>query len=232
MVEFVRNTPPEFKEYYIQMQAAKRSQAPLPSQVNVIFMCCLFESSISSYSLLEYNFMSLYLWSNSFILTPFFLCSFCVAAKHLILILKVSDDRVILDKTVGDQVSIWKRNRGFTDEAVTGHVCSGHTCSYTQIGDVFLCEKTGCVHGKNSVFIMILLTWHPSVNLLSHVSAVCDDTCREVVLDQYSGLLVCTVSGQCFDRWIAFEEESDTVSINCLGTLDFLSCYSWSFAWW
>lgn len=129
MVEFVRNTPPEFKEYYIQMQAAKRSQAPLPSQV--------------------------------------------------------SDDRVMLDKTVGDQVSIWKRNRGFTDEAVTGHVCSGHTCSYTKIGDVFLCEKTGRVH-------------------------VCDDTCREIILDQSSGLMVCTVSGQCFDRWLAPEEESDT----------------------
>lgn len=33
MLELVRNCPPEFKEYYIQMQAAKRSQAPLPSQV-------------------------------------------------------------------------------------------------------------------------------------------------------------------------------------------------------
>ncbi|KAK1562230.1 hypothetical protein Q3G72_008450 [Acer saccharum] len=32
MVELVRNCP-EFKEYYIQMQAAKRSQAPLPSLI-------------------------------------------------------------------------------------------------------------------------------------------------------------------------------------------------------
>lgn len=45
--------------------------------------------------------------------------------------------------------------------------------------------------------------------------AVCDETCRDAVLDQYSGLLVCTVSGQCFDRWLAPEEESDTVSNNC-----------------
>lgn len=37
MVELVRNCPNEFKEYYIQMQAAKRSQAPLPSQVMVAF---------------------------------------------------------------------------------------------------------------------------------------------------------------------------------------------------
>lgn len=36
MVELVRNCQPEFKEYYIQMQAAKRSQAPLPSQVSEI----------------------------------------------------------------------------------------------------------------------------------------------------------------------------------------------------
>lgn len=33
MVELVRNCQNEFKEYYIQMQAAKRSQAPHPSQV-------------------------------------------------------------------------------------------------------------------------------------------------------------------------------------------------------
>ncbi|KAI4370810.1 hypothetical protein MLD38_019119 [Melastoma candidum] len=34
MTDLVRNCPSEFKEYYIQMQAAKRSQVPVPSQVN------------------------------------------------------------------------------------------------------------------------------------------------------------------------------------------------------
>lgn len=38
MVELVRNCQNEFKEYYIQMQAAKRSQAPHPSQVMRISM--------------------------------------------------------------------------------------------------------------------------------------------------------------------------------------------------
>ncbi|KAG2608448.1 hypothetical protein PVAP13_4NG320400 [Panicum virgatum] len=90
MVEFVRNTPTEFREYYIQMQASKRSQAPLPSEVN--------------------------------------------------------DDKVILDKTIADQVSTWKSSRGLTDESVKGHSCSGNTCSYTQIGDAYICEKTGRVH--------------------------------------------------------------------------------------
>uniref|UniRef100_A0ACD6ACJ4 Uncharacterized protein n=1 Tax=Avena sativa TaxID=4498 RepID=A0ACD6ACJ4_AVESA len=129
MVEFVRYTPTEFKEYYIQMQAAKRSQAPIPSEVN--------------------------------------------------------DDKVILDKTVADQVSSWKSRRGLTDDSVKGHSCSGSTCLYTQIGDAYICEKTGCVH-------------------------VCDDACREFVLDQSSGLLVCTISGHCFERFLCPDDEWDT----------------------
>ncbi|XP_025813520.1 F-box protein SKIP31 isoform X1 [Panicum hallii] len=128
MVEFVRNTPTEFREYYIQMQASKRSQAPLPSEVN--------------------------------------------------------DDKVILDKTIADQVSTWKSSRGLTDESVKGHSCSGNTCSYTQIGDAYICEKTGRVH-------------------------ICDDACREFVLDQSSGLLLCTISGHCFERWLCPDDEWD-----------------------
>lgn len=106
----------------------------------------------------------------------------------LYLCLKVNDDSIILDSTVADQVSIWKSKRGLTDELVMGHVCSGNTCSYTKIGDVFICEKTGRVH-------------------------VCDDTCREVVLDQSSGTLVCTISGHCFDRWLSPDEETDTDAV-------------------
>uniref|UniRef100_A0A1D1Z5G5 F-box protein SKIP31 n=1 Tax=Anthurium amnicola TaxID=1678845 RepID=A0A1D1Z5G5_9ARAE len=128
MVHFIGNCPSEFKEYYIQMQAAKRSQAPLPSQVY--------------------------------------------------------DDSVILDKTVAEQVSIWKSSRGLTDELIGDHTCSGDTCTYTQIGDVFLCEKTGRVH-------------------------VCDDTCREVILDQLNGHFVCTISGRVFDNWLSSENESN-----------------------
>lgn len=130
MIELVRDCQPEFKEYYIQMQAAKRSQAPLPSQVN--------------------------------------------------------DDRIILDKTVADQVSMWKSSRGLTDKVVTDHACSGETCSYYHIGDVFICEKTGLVH-------------------------VCDDACREIVMDPTDEILVCKISGHCFDRLLsAAEMDPDT----------------------
>ncbi|KAL3361629.1 hypothetical protein AABB24_014480 [Solanum stoloniferum] len=139
MMEFVRNTPMEFKEYYIQMQAAKRSQAPPPSEVN--------------------------------------------------------DDRIILDKTVADQVSTWKKSKGLGDKVVIDHVCSGETCTYYQIGDVYVCEKTGYVH-------------------------VCDDTCREVVSDPINGLLVCTISGHCFDRMLSPSEMELDGEQQQVGTTD------------
>lgn len=61
---------------------------------------------------------------------------------------QINDDRIILDKTVADQVSIWKKSKGLGDNVVNDHACSGKTCAYHQIGDVFVCEKTGNVHGK------------------------------------------------------------------------------------
>lgn len=61
--------------------------------------------------------------------------------------MKVKDDLMILDKTLADQVSIWKSSKGLTDKVVSNHDCSVETCTYYQIGDVFVCEKTGQVHG-------------------------------------------------------------------------------------
>lgn len=60
----------------------------------------------------------------------------------------MNDDRIILDKTLADQVSMWKSSRGLADTVVVNHACSGESCTYYQIGDVFVCEKTGNVHGE------------------------------------------------------------------------------------
>lgn len=62
--------------------------------------------------------------------------------------MKLKDDSIILDKTLADQVSSWKSSRGLGDTVVTDHACSGKACTYYQIGDVFICEKTGQVHGE------------------------------------------------------------------------------------
>jgi len=61
---------------------------------------------------------------------------------------KLKDDSIILDKTLADQVTSWKSSKGLSDTVVNDHACSGKTCSYYQIGDVFICEKTGQVHGE------------------------------------------------------------------------------------
>lgn len=49
---------------------------------------------------------------------------------------------------------------------------------------------------------------------------VCDETCREVVMDPTNELLVCTISGHCFDRLLSpAEMEPDAVSLS-------LTCFS------
>lgn len=64
---------------------------------------------------------------------------------------QINDDRINLDKTVADQVSMWNKSKGLGDKVVIDHSFSGETCNYYQIGDVYVCEKTGHVHGKKWV---------------------------------------------------------------------------------
>jgi hypothetical protein len=64
---------------------------------------------------------------------------------------------MILDTTVGDQINQWKQRHGLPDVFTGGHLCSGSTCTYSQVGDIFLCEKTGFVHGMLRSFYCIIL---------------------------------------------------------------------------
>lgn len=55
--------------------------------------------------------------------------------------------------------------------------------------------------------------------------SVCDDTCREAVMDPTNELLVCTISGHCFDRLLSpAEMEQDAVSQNLPNVCLFLPC--------
>ncbi|GLJ43330.1 hypothetical protein SUGI_0899990 [Cryptomeria japonica] len=126
MNDFVRDSPIEFQKYYIQIQAAKRSEAPSPT--------------------------------------------------------KLEEDLTLAVTTVDDQISQWKQSCGLPDVFTGDHVCSGSTCTYSQVGNFFLCENTGCVH-------------------------VCDHTCQETVYDTSNQLLVCTISGRCSQQWISTSEE-------------------------
>eukprot|EP00898_Chlorokybus_atmophyticus_P005896 jgi/Chlat1/6307/Chrsp44S05790 len=132
MAHAVYDVSPDIRQFFQQMQAAKRAQAPAFKQVQ-------------------------------------------------------ADDTVMLDTSIADQITVWRRRNGLDGTrqqlAAIDHICSGSSCSYHQIGDVFLCERTGRAH-------------------------VCDDTCRERVVDSSNGLLVCSISGRCFDRWLTEEEEA------------------------
>lgn len=56
---------------------------------------------------------------------------------------------------------------------------------------------------------------------------VCDDTCREFILDPNNELLVCTISGHCFDRLLSPSEmELDLVSRNSLYLFVLLARFS------
>lgn len=79
---------------------------------------------------------------------------------------QVNDDRIILDKTLADQVSTWKSSRGLTETGVPNHACSGENCTYYQIGDVFVCEKTGNVHGKGVMQILLNEIVQSHLNIL------------------------------------------------------------------
>lgn len=59
--------------------------------------------------------------------------------------------------------------------------------------------------------------WSLLVNFFTFYFPVCDDACREIVMDPTDEILVCKISGHCFDRLLsAAEMELDTVSINFL----------------
>eukprot|EP00252_Welwitschia_mirabilis_P015716 TRINITY_DN3480_c0_g1_i1.p1 TRINITY_DN3480_c0_g1~~TRINITY_DN3480_c0_g1_i1.p1 ORF type:complete len:386 (+),score=70.61 TRINITY_DN3480_c0_g1_i1:111-1160(+) len=99
---------------------------------------------------------------------------------------KFRDDFVVCDTTLDEQISKWKKSHGLPDIYTGDHVCSGRTCTYSQAGSVFLCEKTGLVH-------------------------VCDHTCREAMLDTANQNFVCPISGRCTVQWLSTAEEEDAV---------------------
>ena len=85
-------------------------------------------------------------------------------------------------------VAQWRVEHGLPEAPDADHTCSGR-CSFVNIVDnVYICEHCGREH-------------------------VCDDSCRERVLDTANGLPVCPISGMCFDQLDAAWEVSTFQSI-------------------
>mmetsp|Transcript_25715 Transcript_25715/g.48785 ORF Transcript_25715/g.48785 Transcript_25715/m.48785 type:complete len:354 (-) Transcript_25715:399-1460(-) len=82
---------------------------------------------------------------------------------------------VIGTRSVAEQVTKWRQQNSL-GEGADGHNCSYKTCTYHQIGNVYVCEGTGRAHE-------------------------CGDLCPEKVVDS-SGMMVCVVSGRCYENWL------------------------------
>ncbi|KAK9803959.1 hypothetical protein WJX72_008184 [[Myrmecia] bisecta] len=98
-----------------------------------------------------------------------------------------SDDMMFGTSRVADAIASWRRQHGFdVSKAPAAHGCPGR-CSFRQLGpSAFVCERTGWAH-------------------------VCDDACRERIVDEATDMLVCPISGRCFERMMTeWEEEAHT----------------------
>ncbi|XP_024525483.1 F-box protein SKIP31 [Selaginella moellendorffii] len=93
---------------------------------------------------------------------------------------QIKDELGVFDPSIADQVTQWRRSHKLSEVYSGSHTCSGRTCSYHQIGDVYICEKTGCAH-------------------------FCGDACREIVMSPNYN--VCKISGRCFDPCVFPVEE-------------------------
>lgn len=72
-------------------------------------------------------------------------------------------------------VAQWRVEHGLPEEPDADHACIGR-CSFVNIVDnVYICEQCGREH-------------------------VCDDSCKERVLDTANWMPVCPISGMCFDQ--------------------------------
>ena len=92
-----------------------------------------------------------------------------------------TDDVLISTPTDAEAVVAWRASRGIGDgsSAEARHHCSlASGCSYRRFGaDVFACETSGKAH-------------------------VCDDECRERVVDMDGMSEMCCISGRSFDRML------------------------------
>ena len=72
-------------------------------------------------------------------------------------------------------VAQWRVEHGFSESPDAEHICP-ERCAFINIVDnVYICENCGKEH-------------------------VCDEQCKERVLDTANGMPVCPISGMCFDQ--------------------------------
>ena len=87
-------------------------------------------------------------------------------------------------------VAQWRVEHGFTESPDPDHACKGKCAFVNVVDNVYLCENCGREH-------------------------VCDDQCKERVLDTANGMPVCPISGMCFDQLDNSWEVGKRTLLNC-----------------
>ena len=61
---------------------------------------------------------------------------------------QVNDDLLVVEETVAEELTLWRRYKGLPDVFTGNHVCDGSVCLFHRLGDVvYVCEQTGRAHG-------------------------------------------------------------------------------------
>ena len=121
-----------------------------------------------------------------------------------------TDDVLISTPTDAEAVVRWRASRGIGDgsDPKSRHHCSlANGCGYHRVGaDIFVCEKSGRAH-------------------------VCDEDCRERVVDMDGMSEMCCISGRSFDRMLDEGAEGMTGAVEATGERGFLGrCFEEGYA--
>jgi len=97
-----------------------------------------------------------------------------------------ADDLVLADASEADKVVEWRRHNGKPDTVAFHRCVSGgqpaQCCKYVRVGEAMVCKSSGWAH-------------------------FCDDTCSERIVTSSTGMMVCPISGRCFETLMTEAEE-------------------------
>lgn len=100
-------------------------------------------------------------------------------------------------------VAQWRVEHGFTEAPNPDHACPDRCAFVNVVDNVYLCESCGRQH-------------------------VCDEQCKERVMDTANGMPVCPISGMCFDQLDAtWEVCSSSAITSALKYGPFNSHHAW-----
>lgn len=102
--------------------------------------------------------------------------------------------QAVASRNTHSPVAQWRVENGLLEAPDADHTCPSRCLFINVVDDVYICEHCGREH-------------------------VCDESCKERVLDTANGMPVCPISGMCFDQldveWEVRPSECSVTSYSC-----------------